>query len=314
MERLNIQSPGELLSVALHAAQVASGHYVDCAEQMRGYENDASAAVFDRLAAAEVEREQLIIDWASAEGIALQVIAEPLDWQDLDAHSDYDVAAQDPIRSTPYKVLAFIVHRSEQAFRFFTYVAANARNEATREYAEILAQEELDRASLNRVGRRRAWHIQRKAHPEEAGIYPDAVTSMGDLLAVSASLEHCVHADLSSLLEDYPRLQQLTSHCEDTLADIETRRPGSGTCSDAAAGVVESVAAYREQLPTLYGDRQGLLRRLCTDSDRCFAYYDAVVARTRDEAIMLQAQRFTRLALARLDMLTSIVKRESQGL
>ena len=78
MERLNIQSPGELLSVALHAAQVASGHYVDCAEQMRGYENDASAAVFDRLAAAEVEREQLDV-FGKDIGIAFQIADDLLD-------------------------------------------------------------------------------------------------------------------------------------------------------------------------------------------------------------------------------------------
>ena len=60
----------------------------------------------------------------------------------------------------------------------------------------------------------------------------------------------------------------------------------------------------------LDGDRAGLLRRLYTDSDRCFMFYDAIVMRSKDEAVMLRAQHLTRSAMGRLDLLRELMRHE----
>ena len=183
MQRINIQSVAELLSVARRTSQEAARHYIDLAGDMRDYDVQSSASTYDRLAQLEIEHEQLIVAWANAENIPLDPHVAPIHWEDPNVGTQYDAAARDPIRSTPYRVLACAVHQEELAFRFFTHVAASAEDETVREYAEVLAQEELGHAALVRSMRRRAWHAERLERPEEPGINPDTVESMVDFLA-----------------------------------------------------------------------------------------------------------------------------------
>lgn len=61
-------------------------------------------------------------------------------------------------RITPYEALAVAVRNEEQAFAFYTYVAAHAEAPAVRAMAERLAAEELGHAALLRRARRTAYH------------------------------------------------------------------------------------------------------------------------------------------------------------
>jgi rubrerythrin len=310
MQRTNIQSVAELLSVARLASQEAARQYVNLAGEMRDYESETSASTYDRLAQLEIEHEQLIIAWAKAEDIALAPDLAPIHWEDPNVGTQYDAAAKDPIRSTPYRVLAYAAHNEELSFRFFTHVAASTEDDTVREYAEVLAQEELGHAALIRSMRRRAWHTARLEHPEEPGIKADTVESMGDFLAVAASLERCVRTNLAALLDDYPQMNQVLVHSENVRKAIEALATGYGTRSEAAADTIDSIEAYRGKIDALTGDRQGLLRRLYNDSDRCAMYYEALVTSTRDEAVMLQAQNLTSSALERMDLLREIMGRK----
>ncbi len=47
-------------------------------------------------------------------------------------------------------------------------------------------------------------------------------------------------------------------------------------------------------------DPDALLQRLCSDSDRCFAFYDAVETHAKDEAVMLAAQKLSESVLERI--------------
>jgi len=310
MQRINIQSVAQLLSVARLASQEAARHYIDLAGDMRDYDVQSSASTYDRLAQLEIEHEQLIVAWANAENIPLDPHVAPIHWEDPNVGTQYDAAAKDPIRSTPYRVLACAVHQEELAFRFFTHVAASTEDDAVREYAEVLAQEELAHAALVRSMRRRAWHAERLERPEEPGINPDTVESMVDFLAIAASLERCVRANLSALLDDYPQMKQVLVHSEKVRRGIEAPGENHGTRSEAAADTIDSIEAYRGKIDGLTGDRQGLLRRLYNDSDRCAMYYEALVTSTRDEAVMLQAQTLTSSALERVDLLREIMGRK----
>ncbi|RLA43516.1 MAG: hypothetical protein DRR04_10020 [Gammaproteobacteria bacterium] len=310
MQKINIQSIAQLLSVARRASQEAARQYTNLADDMRDYDSDSSAVTFDRLAGLETEHEQLILAWAKTENIRLDPDIMPAQWEDPNVGAEYDIPAKDPIRSTPYRVLAYAAHNEEHSFRFFTHVAANTEDDTVREYAEVLAQEELGHAAVVKSMRRRAWHAACLAHPEEPGIKPDTVESMVDFLAIAASLERCVRANLAALLDDYPRLDQVLAHSENIRRDIEALGKSYDSSSDSTADTIDSIEAYGGTIKALSGDKEGLLRRLYSDSDRCSMYYDTLVTSTRDEAVMLQAQSLTTSALERIDLLREIMGRK----
>ena len=310
MQEMSIQSVAQLLSVARRASQEAARQYTNLADDMRDYDNEDSAATFDRLAGLEAEHEQLMLAWAKVEDIQLDPGAVLAQWEDPNVGAEYDAPAKDPICSTPYRVLAYAGHNEEHSFRFFTHVAANTEDDTVREYAEVLAQEELEHAAVVKSMRRRAWHAARLAHPEEPVIKPGMIESMVDFLAIAANLERCVRANLAALLDDYPRLDQVLAHSENIRRDIEALGKSYDTSSDSAADTIDSIEAYGRTIKALSGDKKGLLRRLYSDSDRCSMYYDTLVTRTRDEAVMLQAQSLTISALERIDLLREVMGRK----
>jgi rubrerythrin len=308
MQRINIQSVAQLLSVARLAAQEAAQNYAHLASAMRDYASESCAATFDQMAEREIEHEKLIVAWTKAEGIPLDPDVTSIDWEDPNVGTEYDAAARDPIRSTPYRVLSYVAHNEEHAFRFFSHVAANTDDETVREYAEVLAQEELGHAAWVRSMRRRAWHAERLAHPDEPVIKPGVVESMADFLAITASLERCVRANLAALLSDYPQMEQILAHSEIIRGHIEALAKDSDTGPHTVFSSIDAIQTYGKTIEGLTGNREGLLRRLYSDSDRCAMYYDALVRSTREEAIMLQAQRFSISALERIELL-----REAMG-
>ena len=66
---------------------------------------------------------------------------------------------------TPYRALSIAVHTEERAFAFYTYLAATTADPAVRQYAEILASEELHHAALLRKERRQAYHREPRRPP-----------------------------------------------------------------------------------------------------------------------------------------------------
>ena len=309
MKGVHIQSSADLLSVALRSVQEAARRYTNLAAEMREYRNEASAILFDQVAAVEIQREELLRKWAKVEGVELSADAEILHWEGPGVGTQYDSAARTPIRSTPYRVLAYVAHDAERAFRFYTSIAGSSADAATCEYAEILATEELDHAALIRSKRRLAWHAERKANCDQPRVDPGFIESLGDLMATAASLERCVLANLTALREEYPQLRQLVARGERALQEIEERAASAVTSGEPTRNI-EVIEAYGETIVPVEGDQESLLRRLYTDSDRCFMFYDAVVMRSTDEAVMLQAQDFTRMALGRLDSLRELMRYE----
>ena len=57
-------------------------------------------------------------------------------------------------------------------------------------------------------------------------------------------------------------------------------------------------------------DADALQQRLRLDSDRCFAFYDAVVTHAKDEAVMLAAQKLSESMLERIGLLRDSIKTE----
>ena len=307
MLSIDVQTVGDLMSIALYAEHEAVRRYTRLAEAMHQYGNEEAASLFERMIEEEQEHERLIEEWAELDGVQLRSDIGPIVWEDPQVPTDYDSDAVDPAHSTPYRALAFAVHNEERAFHFYTYVAATTDDETVRAYAETLAREELGHAALLRAMRRRAWRVERKAGRDEPDIQPGAIHSLADLLAVAASAEHCLADNMSSLTSGYPELQTVTSSLQRELAEIETRLKTVGQPGEAVVAALKSIEDYREKTAAMDNDARTSLQRLCVDSDRCFAFYDAVVARSKDEDVMLAAQKFSASALERVGMLRHVL-------
>ena len=307
MQISDIHSPSDLLSVALATAEEGDNYFACCQAEMSLCENAPSAAVFKALVESERERQRMLRNWAEAENLMATEGMSPLKWRDPNVADTYDAAAVDPIRSTPYRVLAMSAHRAEHSFRFYTYVAAYSNEVATREYAEILAGEELERATQARTQRRASWHAERAQLPQQPELNPANVASLADLLCVATSLEHCAGIGLSHLIAHYPALSHVVLASTGTLDDIRSLAGAAGVCSEDVAAEALAIDEFCQARSHSGGEAATLLLPLYADLDRCFSYYDALVSCTDDEAIMLQAQQFAFSAMARIDLVQEAV-------
>ncbi len=306
----NVQTASDLMSIALQAEHEAIRRYTLLAEAMREQGNQEATSLFERIIEEERGHENLIEEWAKLEGVELHTETGPIVWEDPQVSTDYDREAIDPVHSTPYRALAFAVHNEERAFRFYTQVAATAEDETVREYAEILAQEELGHAALLRVMRRRAWHAEQEAHHEEPDIDPSVIRTLPDLLAVARSAEHCLADNLAAVSKTHPELSELGDAMRQTLADIEAVQKDTDKPGEKAARAVQAIEDYKTKTASASDDPDTLLERLSTDTDRCFAFYDAVVTHAKDEAVMLAAQKLSESILERAGILHGALQKK----
>jgi len=304
----DVQTASDLMSIALQAEHEAIRHYTLLAEAMRKQGNQEATSLFERIIEEERGHESLIEEWAKLEGVELHTNIGPIVWEDPQVSTNYDREAIDPVHSTPFRALAFAVHNEERAFRFYTQVAATAEDETVRKYAEILAQEELGHAALLRTMRRRAWHAEQEARHEEPDIDPSAVQTLADLLAVARSAERCLADNLAALGKTRPELNQLGNTMRHTLKDIEARQKTIEKPGEKAARAIQAIEAYKSKTASTPVDPDALLERLSTDTDRCFAFYDAVVTHAKDEAVMLAAQKLSESILERAGILHSALR------
>ena len=307
----DVKTTSDLMSIALCAEHEAVRRYAALAEAMHRHGNQEAASMFERMFEEEREHERLIEEWAKLEGVELRTDIGPVVWEDPQLPTDYDSEAVDPEYSSPYRALAFAVHNEERAFRFYTYVAATADDVAVREHAETLAREELGHAALLRVMRRRAWRAEREAGRDEPDIEPAIIQTLGDLLAVAASAEHCLAANLAALTDSHPELEKAAAATQAILADTETRLDTAGEPGEDVARAIELIDNYRKKTASMSDDPEALRQRLRSDYDRCFEFYDAVVTHTRDEAVMLAAQKLSESILERIGLLRDATRTEN---
>jgi len=296
------------MSIALYAEHETIRRYIRLAEAMHNYGNQETASLFERMVEEEQEHERLIEEWAKLEGIKLRTDIGPVKWEDPQVPTDYDSDAVDPAHSTPYRALAFAVHNEERAFHFYTYVAATADDETVREYAETLAREELGHAALLRAMRRRAWRAEREAGHEEPDVAPTIIHTLADLLAVASSAERCLADNLAALANNHPGLEKIRKAARVMLEGIEAQLKSAGNPGENAVKAIESIENYKSKTAAESDDPNALLQRLRADSDRCFAFYDAVVTHAKDEAVMLAAQKLSESVLERIDLLRDSIK------
>lgn len=212
-----IRSISELLSVLAAMEEEAARRYIDLAGQMEKRGATVLAALFHRLAEEEQEHVRQVARWRASPTTQLgNTLPDPA--PPLRSTSDEAVELGGSATLTPYRALAFAVREEERAMVFWSYVSAQASDNAVREAAEKVAHQELEHAALLRRERRRAYRAERGENLAPATV-PLAV-----LLLQVEGLEH------------------------DLLAALEQRAKGSGEESAAAGDLVR---ATRDMIVTL---------------------------------------------------------------
>ena len=303
-----INSTSELISIALAAERKAVQRYTALATRMREHGNEESAVVFDSLVTGEQAYQDKITEWAALEDLVINAEATPGQWDDPNVMTDYDVQARNPCRSTPYKALAYAVHNDERAFLFYTYVAADSHDADVCHYARVLAREELGRAAELRVLRRQAWHAQSQ-RIAESRMDPGLINTVPDLLAVTICIEQYLGRLFRLAGTEFSELERLAASTREnlTLAEQalhEGEPPGAGVTE-----ALKKVGTWRDAMLSEITDATAALRRLCTDCDRSFAFYNSVVKLAEDEAVMLMAQQHSVLATQRIEELLRLTQK-----
>lgn len=303
------------MSIALQAEREAIRRYSELSVKMREAANEFAAALFERMVLEEQEHERLLLQWMAQEGIEENPKIDPVRWRDPNISTTYDDEARDPYQSSPYRALAFAVHNEEIAFRFYTHVAAESENETVRQYAEILAREELGHAALLRAERRLAYHAERETNMAEPRLNPKAVHNEADLLAAAIHIDHYLANEMNKLAENSPEVDslaretrlQISSNENALFDDAVNKKMSPGEEITKNLEQLKSYNAYMEKNDDSPNSR---LKRLCACCDRSFAFYDAIVDMTDDENVMLTAQKLTSSALDRIGILKAALGKE----
>lgn len=304
----NVKTTSDLMSIALQAEREAIRQYSQLASSMREGNNESAAAIFERMVKEEQEHERLLLEWMFQEGIKENPEIEPISWSEPSVSTTYNDEARDPYYSSPYKALAFAVHNEEIAFRFYTHVAANSENKTVREYAEILAREELSHAALLRAERRLAYHAEREANMTEPRLDPKAIHNEADLLAAAIHIDRYLAEQMKALSTTTPEINSLAKQTQQQINDNEHALENKTSPGNDITKNLEQLKLHRTYMKQKFDSPDLELQQLWACCDRSFAFYDTIVEAAIDENVMLAAQKLTSSALDRISVLKNILK------
>lgn len=157
-----IENLEDFFALAHRMEADAARSYAEFAELMRRQDRSDLAKVFERIAGEERGHAANVAHWSQATG-RRNPEPERLRWSPpptFERDDASELAGSQLL--TPYRVLSIAVRNEERAFAFWTYVAAQTRNEAVRRAAESMAREELEHVTTFRRERRRAFHTMRE--------------------------------------------------------------------------------------------------------------------------------------------------------
>jgi rubrerythrin len=313
----NVETPTELMSIALQAEREAIRRYTSLTIRMREANNESAARLFERMVEEEIQHEALLLQWMSQEGIQEDPNISPVKWADPQVSTEYNDDARSAYHSTPYRALAFAVHNEEIAFRFYTHVAAHSKNEIVRQHAETLAREELGHASLLRAERRKAFHAERDTHTEEPRLDASTITNEVDLLAAAIHIDNYLLEQMQLIKNNTPAIAPLLDQSQQYIADNEAalevkKNKDQLIPSEDITSNLQKLKQHNAYMQNKFDQPGQETSRLWACCDRSFAFYDAIVESTEDEKVMLAAQGLTAIALDRIGFLKQILGDEEK--
>lgn len=305
MLSFNVKTTRDLMTIALQAEREAIRRYSELQQKMQQFGNQPATRLFQRMVDEEKAHETLLHQWMQKLQLDENPDIEPVRWRDPNVPAVYNDEARDPVYSTPYRALAFAVHNEEIAFRFYTHVAANSRDREIREFAEVLAREELGHAALLRAERRRAFHNERQDAHREPRMNPGIVTTKCDLLKCAVLIDECLAAQLATL-DAADITEQLRMSIRHNLDDCKQQLTGCHQNNTELTASLDKLANYYKSLDISDKPQAYKLGRLLSNCDHAFSFYDGVVENSRDEETMLLAQKLTSLMLDRIGLMKTI--------
>lgn len=157
-----VTSMDELLAIAYAMEQEAIDGYSRLADHMRQESRPDMVAVFERLVGEESQHLGNVVHW-SEKVRGRKPDLSNLRWEHADTFDDEGAGAVAPELLSAYRAFSMAVRNEERAFLFWTYVAAQADQDALREAAERMAREELCHLATLRRERRLAFHAEHLA-------------------------------------------------------------------------------------------------------------------------------------------------------
>jgi rubrerythrin len=190
---------------------------------------------------------------------------------------------------TPYRALAVAVRNEERAFAFFSYIAAAAPDEKSRKIAEELAKDELAHAWLLRRERRKAYRSEARDRPSAE--IPETVEALWGIALETEARAGAYHRALAEA--DGPR-----------------------GAADAFADAADDELACAEDLARRLGrdDDERMVRRPVTTAgglrllEAAFERYADITERSKDEAVMHEAQHLATRAVERLSLVRAALR------
>lgn len=265
-------SADELLAMSHALEKEAASRYRDLAARMRLRQEQKLAGLFEFLASIE-EKHAAHIAARALEAMGKPVDPARISWE---VPENFDEEEGSSRVLTPYRALAIAVRNEERAFAFYSYVAAQAREELMRKLAEELAKDELEHAFLLRRERRKAY--REKGRPEASQL----PASAEELYALGAETEWQAAAYHRAL---------------DEILSIRDKEPSTfgAVASDEASCARDLASRIGLQL----GDEieQGL--RLL---EEVFDRYADIAERSKDEEVVQAAQMLAERAVRRLSL------------
>jgi len=307
----NVDTPTELMSIALQAEREAIRRYKKLSALMHKAKNESAAALFDRMVIEEKDHERLLLKWMAREGIDEDINIRPVKWTDPQVATDYNDEAHSAYHCTPYRALAFAVHNEEIAFRFYTHVAANSSNDRVKQHAEILAREELGHAALLRAERRKAYHEELDTHTQEPQLEASAIHSEVDLLAAAIYIDRHLLEQMNIIKNKTPQIDTLLSATQNAICEHETSLRNNAENDPLIPGAeitenLKKLKSHNNYMRQKFTPKNQEISRLWACCDRSFAFYDMIVETTDNENIMLAAQHLTSVALDRIGFLKTL--------
>ena len=249
-----------LVGIARSIERESMQRYETLAATMQRRGDAATAAAFRLMRDEERKHVDAVEHWAESLDVPASGEA-PFEWRlPADLSGSWDEIAGSA-RLTPFRAFAIAVDNEQRAFTLYSYLAAAATEPRVVAQAERLALEELRHAALMRQWRRRAWHRERRARPEER----PAVTSPEGLRAWLDARESAIAGRLRVLAA---RLRTLGDAESALLLEQLDAAPGARAGAEAgpddaasqADDPVHLLVAAQEPLEALSEALEALMR------------------------------------------------------
>lgn len=291
MESLRFETTGELVALAAELEARAAVRFRALAARLSGEGRGDLASLFRRLAEEEETHREKVLALVAG-GDELPPVRE--DWL---ARLGLTEPADGSERVPPslYECLARAVRSEDRAFAFYVSLAGYADSDEVRALAEVLAKEELEHAAVLRRARRAAYHRER-ARRDRWPVSPRDDTRR-QFLAQAREAEAAFLGRLAPWTDRFPVLRAVR-HV--TLAAVGLS--GDGGASSAGADLMGSRAPADGEI----------LRAALDEAQAAFDFYDRTVTQATRPEVLLEAQRLSDMALARIRLLNAEISRGSE--